>query len=463
MRKIILLFSLAASFSALGQKPFSITGIVPENVPPAALDVNYTGTYPTDPSPYLSNDAWRVWVIKPGESKPTEVKVEGVVKLSGSTGFDLQKFRLSLSGAVPVDTQVTVSQWHASFNPSVDSGLMGQAFDSTIVRTDAAAVTPAPAGSTTAVKPSCDNKAPAKMPFLCPVSSGGTPDLSFTGNFTAAGGSKPLYQFEVLGGLYLDREIKQVWNFRPGFTTKIEINQNPPSPNTRTRFDPDSITAGLAFQRIKPLTNPWLHIYGLQFDEMLPGGEFTRTDPSSNIIASSSVLFALIPFSAKGHPTYGTLYPVMAIEAGKNLNKPSELDGVSVDLSHYNAIFRGVLGADGKVARASQDRTVDVVSLSASYRVRLPAFDEPFIETVHQVTTASLTTKARHWIEADASVSPWSFKYLAITAKYQYGVLPPSFSLVDHSFSLGLTLTAIQSKKPQTGTSPFQAPSGGTP
>jgi hypothetical protein len=240
---------------------------------------------------------------------------------------------------VPVDTQVTASQWHASFNPSVASGLMGQSFDSTIVRTDTGAVTPAPPGSTTAVKPSCDNKPPAKKPFLCAVPSGGAPDLSVTGNFTAAGGSKPLYQFELLGGLYLDYEIEHVWNFRPGFATQIEINQNPSSPNSRTTFDPDSITAGLAFQRIKFLEKPWFDLYGIQFDEMLPGGEFTRKDPSSNIIARSSALFALRSFSAKGHLTYGTLYPVMAIEAGKNLNEPRELDGVSVDLSHYDAIL----------------------------------------------------------------------------------------------------------------------------
>jgi hypothetical protein len=86
MRKIILLVPLVASFSAFGQTPFTISGIAPENVPPAALDVNYTGTYPSDPSPYLSKDAWRVWVIKPGEKKPMEVKVEGVVKLTGSGG-----------------------------------------------------------------------------------------------------------------------------------------------------------------------------------------------------------------------------------------------------------------------------------------------------------------------------------------------------------------------------------------
>jgi hypothetical protein len=90
---------------------------------------------------------------------------------------------------------------------------------------------------------------------------------------------------------------------------------------------------------------------------------------------------------------------------------------------------------------------VNTFSLTGSYRVRLPAFEEPEVRTLHQVTTVDLTTKARHWVEADANYAPWSFKFLAITAKYQYGELPPLFKLVDHCFTLGLTLQASQPHK----------------
>ena len=83
--------------------------------------------------------------------------------------------------------------------------------------------------------------------------------------------------------------------------------------------------------------------------------------------------------------------------------------------------------------------------------MRLPAFDEPFIKTTDSVTTVSLTTKPRHWVELDLSYSPFAFKYIAFTAQYQYGDLPPVFTLVDHKVSVGLTLKAAQSSKAAVG------------
>jgi hypothetical protein len=143
------------------------------------------------------------------------------------------------------------------------------------------------------------------------------------------------------------------------------------------------------------------------------------------------------------------------LEVGKNLNKPREFDSVAVDLSHYDAILRGVGGANAIFARKSKDASVDVWSVTGSYIVRIPFKDEPLVKTMHQVTTVQLTTRTRHWIEVDGNVSPWSFKYLAITAKYQYGDLPPAFNLVDHSLSIGLTLKASQSSKPNAAGPPL--------
>jgi hypothetical protein len=77
----------------------------------------------------------------------------------------------------------------------------------------------------------------------------------------------------------------------------------------------------------------------------------------------------------------------------------------------------------------------------------LPAFDEPFIRTERQITAVDLSTKARHWVELDFSYSPSSFKYLAITAQYQYGDLPPVFTFVDHKVTIGLTFKASQTTK----------------
>ena len=432
------------SSAAIGQSDFTLTGIVPEPGQKTALDVNYAGAFPADPSAYMSKDAWRVWVKRPNDTKPAELEVTSVEKIE-STRFSINKLRLTLSGSLPTGNDVVTSAWHALFNPSKASGIEGLSFDSVVN----AVIKAPPSRATTAAKPSCDNTPPAPTPYFCAPTAGASADVSVSGSFLAGGGTKPIYSFELKGGLYKRDEVQDLLGFHPGVTAMVEINQDAQPPNNRTTLDPDSIMAAMALQRLKAFRKPKFGLYGLQFDEALPSGEFSRTDPSSNIIFRSSMLLGFSSISSPRHPSlYGTIYPVFALEAGKNLNKPSTIAMTAVDLSQYNAIFRGVVGSDAVFAVASTDRSADVFSVSASYRVRLPAFDEPFVETLHQVTTVSLTTKPRNWIQANVNYAPWKFKYLSLNAKYEYGELPPLFILVDHQFTVGFTLQAVQSQKP---------------
>jgi hypothetical protein len=202
----------------------------------------------------------------------------------------------------------------------------------------------------------------------------------------------------------------------------------------------------VAFTRVVPVQHGQL--YGLKLRMGLPNFEFSAADPSAAITFDPSAVFVLNSWQPKGHPSlYATLYPFLALELGKNLSKPTAIETVPVDLASYNGIVRGVLGTDAALVTVTPDDSgnlVNTFSLTGSYRVRLPAFDEPEVRTLHQVTTIELTTRARHWVEASANYAPWSFKYLAITAKYQYGELPPLFNLVDHCFTVGLTLQASQ-------------------
>jgi hypothetical protein len=435
---------LVASTLAGGQTDFTLTGIVPEAGGRTALDVNYAGTFPDDPSAYLSKDAWRVWVRTPNEVNPKEVEVTAVERIV-SAKFTINKLRLELSGDVPAGNDIVASSWHALFNPSKASGIEGLSFDSTVN----VAIEPAKSQGKSAAKPRCDNAPPAPTPYFCAPSGGSPADVSLSGSLLAGGGTKPIYTFELKGGLYKREDVSNLLGFHPGVTGTVEVNQDAQPPNNRTTVDPDSITAALALQRLVPLAKHRAGIYGLQFDEALPGGEFSRTDPSSNIIFRSSLLFGFASLSSRKHPSlYGTIYPVVAIEAGKNLNKPHTISSIPIDLSRYNAIFRGVVGSDAVFAVASADRSSDVFSVSGSYRVRLPAFDEPIVETLHQVTTVSLTAKPRNWIQANVNYAPWGFKYLSLNAKYEYGELPPLFTLVDHQFTIGFTLQAVQSGKP---------------
>jgi hypothetical protein len=73
------------------------------------------------------------------------------------------------------------------------------------------------------------------------------------------------------------------------------------------------------------------------------------------------------------------------------LNKPSQLDGGAVDLSHYDSILRSLLGADAAFSVESADWTTVVFSLGASYRT----FDEPFVTDFSRQTVVGLSTKAR--------------------------------------------------------------------
>lgn len=443
-RSIFAALWIGASTLAMGQSDFTLTGIVPEPGRTASLDVNYTGTFPSDPSAYLNKDSWRVWVKRPDAPIPEELEVTAVEKIV-STRFTIDKLRLTLSGNLPTGNDIVTSAWHALFNPPKPSGIEGVAFDSVVN----AVIEPSGKQEGTAAKASCENAPPAPMPYFCAPAQGAPADVSLSGSFLAGGATKPIYSFELKGGLYKRDQSPHLLGFHPGVTSTVEVNQYAQPPNNRTRIDPDSITAALAFQRLKPLRDRRAGLYGIQFDEALPGGEFCRTDPSSNIIFRSSMLFGFSSISSPKHPSlYGTIYPVIALEAGKNLNKPGTIASTAVDLSHYNGILRGVLGTDAVFAVASEDRSSDVFSVSGTYRVRLPAFDEPYVATLHQVTTVSMTTKARNWVEANVSYAPWRFKYLALTAKYEYGELPPLFTLVNHQFTVGFTLQAVQSGKP---------------
>ena len=80
-RSIFAALWVGVSTLAMGQSDFTLTGIVPEPGRTAALDVNYTGTFPDNPSAYLNKDAWRVWVRRPNAPNPEELEVTGVEKI----------------------------------------------------------------------------------------------------------------------------------------------------------------------------------------------------------------------------------------------------------------------------------------------------------------------------------------------------------------------------------------------
>ena len=435
---IALAASLLLSLPAMASGPFNLDSaqlvIDRESSTDDVIAVTFSGARPAGDSPYMDAKNWKVEWQKDKTDKPKIVNVAGPVAVDE----DASALQLHVSGKLPPEGQGNAMIWTVLFvSDEVPWTKLSYSPAQPPVGT---APAPSSAGKTPAAGKSCDL-------LFCPPTptTPGTPDLSFSGNFLTAGGTNPLYQFEVKGGVVLGQFNDQTSAI--GVNTQVEINQNSKPPVHRTRFDPDSITAGLALTHLVTFPSSWPLLNGLRLQAQAPEGEFSRSNPSSSIIASGLVDFDLKPWQSADRTSYFVLYPFLGFEAGRNLNRPRVVEKVPVDLSHYQGIVRGYLGADAKFGVSMDKGKSETFSITGIYRVRIPAIDEPFIQTVHEVTTIELTTRPRHWVEADVAYTPPNWKYLSLAATYQYGDLPPFFSFVDHKLTVGIKLQAIQIKR----------------
>lgn len=422
MRSSALLFAIffCCPFPVKAQKPFVLgSSFVVNNTQPVNLDVDFSNSPPAAGSPYFVKTNWKVQWRAHADDPGNDVQV-------GTVTIETSHLRLQL---VPTP-QVTDARrlfWSVLF--SADT------LPFTLIN-----FTPKPAMS---AGTSCTDKTKSK-PALCPAGAKDTPDINLNGSFLAAGGTSPIYSLAFKGGYIFPDAIPRLGLY-PALSGQVEINQDVKPPNNRTRFDPDSITAAFALTKFNDRSVGILR--GMRYQFQVPTGEFSRSDPSSNITTAALAIFDFKPWQPQAR-WFATFYPFLGMEAGRNLNRPSTIDNIPVSLSNFKGIVRGYLGTDTILAFVDQnDPTSNVFSIGGTYRVRLPAIDEPFVETLDQVTTIDLTTKARHWVETDVNYTLPKWKYLSFTATYQYGDLPPLFSFVKHKITLGLNFQAIQTRK----------------
>jgi hypothetical protein len=124
------------------------------------------------------------------------------------------------------------------------------------------------------------------------------------------------------------------------------------------------------------------------------------------------------------------------VEFGSNLrqaftivNKPNEGEG---------AFFRGVPSATAYLT-IPQVLHFNKITLSSSYTARIPTTDELFLETRNTKTPIPLmTSQTRNWIQNTLQFNITDF--VGIQIKHQYGSLPPAFSFVQNSGSVGVVL-----------------------
>jgi hypothetical protein len=294
--------------------------------------------------------------------------------------------------------------------------------------------------------PPAGTKLPQDTSFFSPVAANQTATVSLTGSFTAGGGAKPIYAIKEVGNIApFDRY--RIAGLLPVVTSEVDINQSVKAGSEpagyRSRIDPDTISAGVALWKVKPVQKGPL--YDLTTHLQIADFEFARTDPSSAYTGGFGIEAIGVPLQKHDATIALNSDLYFGVEAGRNLKKPATLDKVVVDLSNYSTIFRGVTGADLNFAVASSDLTATVFSVGATYRVRLPAFDEPYVTDFHQTKAVGLSTKARNWVDVTFGYNPFKWQYFKLTAEYKYGSLPPVFGLVDHSATIGVTFSALQS------------------
>jgi hypothetical protein len=264
-------------------------------------------------------------------------------------------------------------------------------------------------------------------------------DLYFFGSYLAGEGTAPIYSIDAK--LSWVPEVRSSGYFF-GAEAAISSNAGASPPASRTRLDPDSITADIALKFDK---------HHFLFNINPARGEFSRKTNTSDFVPAINVqrLLKSIRFNKRNQMV---VYPSLGLETGVNLNKPATLFGQSVDLANYNAIVRIVPGgyAAYYIERPKPNPSDPYLfQLYVNYTDRVVLKPEPFVTTVYsgtkQVQSVSLGTNPRTYVEVGFN---WNAaKLVAVTAKYKYGSLPPLFQFLDHQVTLGIT---FKTKLPKT-------------
>ena len=238
-----------------------------------------------------------------------------------------------------------------------------------------------------------------------------------------------------------------------GLLIDLQTNTDTKAPVDRTEIDPDSIRA---FWKFFGTSKVGQNLYSLYWELQPAAGEFDRSNPSSNFIGGGKLKLDIVPpLSREQTKKIGMDFdPQIALEIGRNLNKPSVLFKRPVDLSSYDTIRRLVPGADADFYFFRME-TKDpgdpyLLTLSGSWAARIPFSPEPFTvsELVLNPATGTSTRQkvvrmrenTRHNVRVDLN---WNAtKLLAFQIGYRYGSLPPLFQLVNHQVTIGLVFKA---------------------
>jgi hypothetical protein len=199
--------------------------------------------------------------------------------------------------------------------------------------------------------------------------------------------------------------------------------------------DPDAFFWGIPIQHVFrwPGSAQW-SVGGMELDKRAKAVNFVS---APSITRSFYHDFYGLDKKRKGLKTVITsvgLDLTAGVEFGSNLrqqftivNKPGEQEG---------AFFRGVPSAAAYLIIPNVLH-LSKISVTSSYTARIPTTDELFLETRNTKSPIPLmSSQTRHWIQNCLQFN--ITELVSIQIKHQYGSLPPAFSFVQNSGSIGL-------------------------
>jgi hypothetical protein len=278
----------------------------------------------------------------------------------------------------------------------------------------------------------------AKAPKLI-TSAAKTKDdatIYLSGTFTAAVGSTPEYG--------TDSKVNQPLKYFGRNESSLISAAATVQTDSKGSADPDGFSWGIPIQHVfrKRYSAQW-SIVGMELD---------KRGNAVNFVSAPSVSRSLERVFFRTDKKYKDDVRVVAaavgldltagVEIGTNLrdkfvaaNKPGETEG---------AFFRGAPSATAYLI-IPQVLRLKKITLTSSYTARIPTTDELFLETRNTKTPIPLlTSQTRNWVQNSLQFNITD--YVGIQIKHQYGSIPPAFSFVQNSGSIGLVFSLAQSK-----------------
>ena len=283
--------------------------------------------------------------------------------------------------------------------------------------------------------------APAVTPpkhWISPAKTKDDSDVYISGTVAPAQGTSPSYTIDAKGKYTILSFGKN------GASTLSALGEI--STDNKKTADPDSFRWSIPLQRVSP------HNYSEQWS--LVGMELNKKADVINLVSAPSFTWSFTHNFFVVDKTHNGVSRVAAsfgmdftggLEFGDNLR--NEFAVVKKSNTGEGWFLRGVPGATAYLI-IPQVLHLSKISLSSSYTARIPTRDELFLETRNQKTPLPLlTSRTRHYVEN--SLQFMFTDYFGLQIKHKYGSLPPAFTFVQNSGSIGLVIAFKETRVPK--------------